>query len=245
MAPAGSSAWACALSMHDEVSAGGLPQKRELPASQAAVAQEREAVTTEFVLATRDHGGVYWVPYFEWRVLWVPNGTHELYVRLRVCAHMGEAGYRGVEAMPGWLDRLRRYCIWKTMEAYAKEFIRQCLYYAHYNTGATVPRPLASTVHLKRAGNMVHFDFWHIEEIKSCVCGGYTRWLQLLRALLLGSWCSGARFWDTACVGERQRDPFQEPRPAQGSDDVGNISFRRCGLRVATRVSITAGICVV
>lgn len=61
--------------------------------------------TTEFGLATRDDGRVYWVQHCGTRVLWVPDGAREVHVRPLVCAHIVEAGHRGVNAT---LDRLRR-----------------------------------------------------------------------------------------------------------------------------------------
>ena len=42
-------------------------------------------------------------------VLWIPDSDKQLQVRLMICAHMRDAGYRGVAAT---LVRLREFCVW-------------------------------------------------------------------------------------------------------------------------------------
>ena len=44
------------------------------------------------------------------RVIWVPSGADSLKKRLLVCAHLEEAGYRGVDAT---MTRLERHCVWE------------------------------------------------------------------------------------------------------------------------------------
>ena len=47
-------------------------------------------------------------------VLWIPDVDKSLQIRLMVCAHIRDAGHRGVAAT---LVRLRDYCLWNGMEA--------------------------------------------------------------------------------------------------------------------------------
>ena len=55
-------------------------------------------------------------------VLWMPVGAKKLQVRLMVCAHMKEAGHRGVVAT---LQRQSEYyCCWFRMEEHVTVFIR-------------------------------------------------------------------------------------------------------------------------
>ena len=44
-------------------------------------------------------------------------------VRLMICAHMRDAGHRGVAAT---LVRLQEFCVWSGMEAQMREFVRLC-----------------------------------------------------------------------------------------------------------------------
>ena len=47
---------------------------------------------------TLDEDGVYHVSFQRRMVLWVPEKERELRARLMVCAHMQDAGHRGVRA---------------------------------------------------------------------------------------------------------------------------------------------------
>ena len=47
-------------------------------------------------------------------VLWIPDSDKQLQVRLMICAHMRDAGYRGVAAT---LVRLKEFCVWSGMKA--------------------------------------------------------------------------------------------------------------------------------
>lgn len=44
--------------------------------------------------------GLYWVEHGGRQALWTPDGAKPMQKRLLVCAHMQEAGYRGVDAIP-------------------------------------------------------------------------------------------------------------------------------------------------
>ena len=46
-------------------------------------------------------------------VLWIPEYDKQLQVRLMICAHMRDAGHRGVAAT---LVRLQEFCVWSGME---------------------------------------------------------------------------------------------------------------------------------
>ena len=74
----------------------------------------------------------------------IPDSAKQLQVRLMICAHMRDAGYRGVAAK---LVRLQEVCVWSGMEAQIREFVRQCLHRADTRSGDVVPRPLRETVH--------------------------------------------------------------------------------------------------
>ena len=56
-----------------------------------------------------------------------------------VCAHMKDAGHRGVVAT---LQRLQKYCSWFRMEVHVTEFIKQCLHCMNSKAGEKIPRPL-------------------------------------------------------------------------------------------------------
>ena len=77
-------------------------------------------------------------------VLWIPHSDKQLQVRLMICAHMPDAGHRGVTAT---LVRSQEFCVWSGMEIQMCEFVRQCLYCADTRSGDVVPRPLGETVH--------------------------------------------------------------------------------------------------
>ena len=77
-------------------------------------------------------------------VLWIPDSDKQLQVRLMICAHMRDAGHRGVAAT---LVRLQEFYVWSGMEAQMREFVRQCLHCADTRSGDVVPRPLGETVH--------------------------------------------------------------------------------------------------
>lgn len=88
----------------------------------------------------------------------MPGAAREMHVRLLVCAHMGEAGHRGVEAT---LSRLRRYCVGTKMEEDAKEVVGQYLYCADYMTGGGAA-PVRVDEARSRGGEVVYFHFLHI-----------------------------------------------------------------------------------
>ena len=127
-----------------------LPSRAAIRRSQeAAVAGTGTSVDTHFGTAERGQDGVYCVTYKGCAALWVPPADAELQLRLMVCAHMKDAGHRGVEAT---LARLTRYCVWRDMETDVRGFVRQCLFCAESWAGELVPRSLASTVRGEKFG---------------------------------------------------------------------------------------------
>ncbi|CAM9419279.1 unnamed protein product, partial [Scytosiphon promiscuus] len=94
-------------------------------------------------------------------VLWIPDSDKQLQVRLMICAHMRDAGHRGVAAT---LVRLQEYCVWAGIEAQVREFVRQCLHCADTRSGDVVPRPLGETVHGTAPNEVGHFDYLYVGE---------------------------------------------------------------------------------
>ena len=78
-----------------------------------------------------------------------------------ICAHMLDAGHRGVVAT---LVRLQEFCIWSGMGAQMRVFVRQCLHCADTRSGDVVARLLGETVHGTAPNDAVHFDYLHVGE---------------------------------------------------------------------------------
>ena len=97
-------------------------------------------------------------------VLWVPEEERELQARLMVCAHMQDAGHRGV--------RLGAYCAWDNMEKDIAKFIRQCLHCTDSKAGNAVPRPLGDLVHGTKVDDVLHFDYLSLGESDAIDMGG-------------------------------------------------------------------------
>ena len=68
--------------------------------------------------------------------------------RLMVCAHMKDAGHRGVVAT---LQRLQGYCSWFRMEVHVTPFVKQCLHCMDSKAGEKIRRPLGETMHGRRS----------------------------------------------------------------------------------------------
>ena len=98
-------------------------QRKDLGASDAEVSSFESDVGT----AILDNEGLFRVHVRGRNVLWIPSSDNQLQIRLMICAHMREAGHRGVAAT---LVRLQEYCVWKGMEVQVREFVRQCLHCA-------------------------------------------------------------------------------------------------------------------
>ncbi|CAN0095170.1 unnamed protein product [Sphacelaria rigidula] len=78
-----------------------------------------------------------------------------------ICAHMRNAGHRGVAAT---LLRLQEVCVWQGVEIRVREFVRQCLHCADSSAGNAVPRPVGETVHWTTPNEVVQYDFLYVGE---------------------------------------------------------------------------------
>ncbi|CAN0072752.1 unnamed protein product, partial [Sphacelaria rigidula] len=89
----------------------------------------------------------------------IPSSDKQLQARLMICAHMRDAGHRGVATT---LVRLQELCVWQGIETNVREFVRQCLHCADSRAGDVIPRPLGETVHGTTPNEVVHFDllYW-------------------------------------------------------------------------------------
>ena len=89
-------------------------------------------------------------------MIWVPPAERPLQVRLMVCAHMQEAGHRGICAT---MHRLEAYCLWEGMKEEVAEFVQQCLHCVDSRTGNVVPRLLGEILQGTEVGEVLHFDY--------------------------------------------------------------------------------------
>ncbi|CAM9937055.1 unnamed protein product, partial [Sphacelaria rigidula] len=87
-------------------------------------------------------------------VLWIPSTDKQLQVRLMICAHMRDAGNRGVATT---LVRSQEFSVWQGIETHVREIVRQCLHCADSRAGDFVPRPLDETVHGTTPNEVVFF----------------------------------------------------------------------------------------
>ena len=104
----------------------------------------------------RGENGLYRVDYGGMQVIWVPPAERSLQVRLMVCAHMQEAGHRGICAT---MHRLGAYCVWEGMKEDVTEFVQQCLHCEDSRAGNVVPRPLGEIFHGTEVGEVLHFHY--------------------------------------------------------------------------------------
>ena len=109
-------------------------------------------------LAVLDDEGLFRIHACGRHVLWIPDSDKQLQVRLMICAHMRDAGHRGVAT----LVRLQEFGVWSGMEAQMREFVRQCLHCADTRSGDVAPRPLGETVNAPN--EVVHFDYFYVGE---------------------------------------------------------------------------------
>ena len=149
-----------------------LPHMAEVVAPLRALMEDRLKGTsrTKRVASRRAlTDGLYRVSYQGSMVLWVPEEGRELQARLMVCAHMQDAGHRGVRATT---HRLGAYCAWDNMEKDIAKFIRQCLHCTDSKAGNALPRPLGDLVHGTEVGDVLHFDYLSLGESDAIDMGG-------------------------------------------------------------------------
>ena len=70
-------------------------------------------------LAVLDDEGLFRIYARGRHVLRIPDSDKQLQVRFMICAHVRDAGHRGVAAT---LVRLQEFCVWSGMEAQMREF---------------------------------------------------------------------------------------------------------------------------
>ena len=78
-----------------------------------------------------------------------------------VCAHIQEAGRRGICAT---MHRLGAYCVWEGMKEDVTEFIQQRLHCVDSRAGSVVLRPLGETLHGTEVGEVLHFDYFKLSD---------------------------------------------------------------------------------
>ena len=75
-----------------------MPSKREIKDRQDVMACGQVEVANPLRTVTRGGDGVYRVSYQGRMGLWIPKQERELQVRLMMCAHIQDAGQRGIRA---------------------------------------------------------------------------------------------------------------------------------------------------
>ena len=75
-----------------------MPSKGETRDRKDAVAHEKPVLDTPLGKVVRRDDGLYRAEYGGALVLWIPPKDRVLQARLMVCAHMQDAGHRGVKA---------------------------------------------------------------------------------------------------------------------------------------------------
>ena len=148
--------------------------QRKARAADGADVPAFDAVVGRAVL---DDEGLFRVLVRGRNVLWIPDSDQQLQVRLMICAHMRDAGHRGVAAT---LVRLQEFCVWSGMESHVRDFVGQCLHCADTRSGDVVPRPLGETVHGTAPNEVVHF--------RLLVCG--PEWSTSVPRFIRGGWLS-------------------------------------------------------
>ena len=115
----------------------------------------------EHLLRPRGEDRLYRVSYKERMLLWVSEEERELQARLMLCAHMQDAGHRGVRATT---YRLGAYCAWDNIEKDIAKTICQCLHCIDSKVGNAMLRPLGNLVHGTKVGDVLHFDYLRLVE---------------------------------------------------------------------------------
>ena len=85
-----------------------IPSTGEIRNRQDAIAREEQMLDTPLGKVVRHEDGLYRAEYGEVSVLWASPEDRVLQARLRVCAHMQDAGHRGVKATT---HHLGAYCV--------------------------------------------------------------------------------------------------------------------------------------
>ena len=105
--------------------------------------------TTPIGRATKDNKNLFRIRLDGQDMLWIPEHATKMQTRLMVCAHMKDAGHRGVMVT---LQQLQGRCCWFRVGAHVTENVKQCLHYMDSKTGEKIPRPLGETVYGTKPG---------------------------------------------------------------------------------------------
>ena len=136
-----------------------LPSVGEIRDCQDIYTDGKAVLDSPLGSVVRGQNGLDSVDYGGMQVIWVPPAERSLQVRLMVCAHMQEAGHRGICAT---MHRLGAYCVWEGMKEDVAEFVQQCLHCVDSRAGNVVPRPLGGIFHGTEVGEVLHFDYLKI-----------------------------------------------------------------------------------
>jgi transposase InsO family protein len=88
--------------------------------------------------------------------VWIPEKDKELQMRLKIIAHFGSAGHRGIA---NTLKKLTQYCYWTDMTSSVRNFCRRCLHCLQSRGGKVTPRPLGEQIHAQEPNRVLHFDY--------------------------------------------------------------------------------------
>ena len=90
-----------------------------MPSKDVVRQAQQKALATAVGLAVLDDEGLFRIHARNRHVFWIQDFSEkQLQVRLMICAHMRDAGHRGVAAT---LVRLQEFCVWSGMEAQMRE----------------------------------------------------------------------------------------------------------------------------
>ena len=99
--------------------------QQQAGADLGAIVSGASSFTTPVDRATKDIGNLFQMRLDNPDVLWIPEKANEMQTRLIVCAHMEDAGHRGLVATLQWLQG---YCCWFRIEVHVTEFVKRCLH---------------------------------------------------------------------------------------------------------------------
>ena len=86
-----------------------------------------------------------------------------------VCAHMQDAGHRGVRTTT---NRLGAHCAWDNMEKDLAKFVRQCLHGIDSKAGNSIPRPPSDLMHGTKVCDVLHFGYLSLGKRDAIDMGG-------------------------------------------------------------------------
>ena len=91
--------------------------------------------------------------------VWIPFGHDgNLRLRIMIIAHTGSGGHRGIQSTTVAISK-RFY--WDGMREDVRSFCLSCLHCLRYKA-SIVPRPFGETLHAKKPGKVIHFDYLKI-----------------------------------------------------------------------------------